>query len=163
MKTDEELKALYQQQDEKRRMELKALYEKQQLLQRLKLPLPPQTAAHIASAPLPPHTAASKASGTSGDTTTKARALSPILEALSPAATSISGPHTTVYVLILLYVCPHTPIYVSSSSYICVIMLLYMCPHTTIYVSSYYYICVLTHTARFQGRHLCHGPPLQRL
>jgi hypothetical protein len=27
--------------------------------------------------------------------------------------------------------------------YICVLMLLYMCPHTTICVSSYYYICVL--------------------
>jgi hypothetical protein len=29
--------------------------------------------------------------------------------------------------------------------YICVLILLYMCPHTTIYVSSYYYIyiCVL--------------------
>jgi hypothetical protein len=43
----------------------------------------------------------------------------------------------------------HTPIYVSSYDYICVLILLcvlirlYMCPHTTIYVSSYYYICVL--------------------
>jgi hypothetical protein len=27
--------------------------------------------------------------------------------------------------------------------YICVLILIYMCPHTTIYVSSYYYICVL--------------------
>jgi hypothetical protein len=51
--------------------------------------------------------------------------------------------------------CPHTPIYVSSyyyvcvlilcvvwergDCYICVLILLYMCPHTT-YVSSYYYI-----------------------
>ena len=26
---------------------------------------------------------------------------------------------------------------------ICVLILLYMCPHTAIYVSSYYYICVL--------------------
>jgi hypothetical protein len=38
-------------------------------------------------------------------------------------------------VLILLYVCPHTTICVSSYYY--------MCPHTTIYVSSYYYVCVL--------------------
>ena len=52
-------------------------------------------------------------------------------------------PHTPIYVssctyicvLILLYVCPHAPIYVSSYSY--------MCPHTPIYVSSYSYICVL--------------------
>jgi hypothetical protein len=60
-------------------------------------------------------------------------------------------PHTPIYVssysyicvLILLYMCPHTPIYVSSYSYICVLILLYMCPHTAIYVSSYCYICVL--------------------
>jgi hypothetical protein len=80
--------------------------------------------------------------------------------------------YLTTCVLILLYMCPHTTIYVSSyysyahrgqalfkplyiqhicvillhvSSYyyICVLILLYMCPHTTIYVSSYYYICVL--------------------
>jgi hypothetical protein len=42
-----------------------------------------------------------------------------------------------------------TSIYVSAYYYIRVLMLLYMCPHTTIYVlmllymSSYYYICVL--------------------
>jgi hypothetical protein len=69
-----------------------------------------------------------------------------------------------VCVLILLYMCPHTTIYVSSHYYICVLILLYMCPqyyymcphtticvlillymcpHTTINVSSYYYICVL--------------------
>ena len=64
MKTDEEFKALYQQQDEERRMELKALYQKQQ---RQKLHLTAQRAGKIA--PLPGHTAASKASGTSGDTT----------------------------------------------------------------------------------------------
>ena len=33
-------------------------------------------------------------------------------------------------VLILIYMCPHTPIYVSSSSYIRVLILLYTCPHT---------------------------------
>jgi hypothetical protein len=43
-------------------------------------------------------------------------------------------------VLILLYICPNTTIYVSSYYHICVLILLYMCPHTTIYVSSYYYI-----------------------
>jgi hypothetical protein len=37
-------------------------------------------------------------------------------------------------VLILLYMCPHTIIYVSSYYF--------MCPHTPTYVSSYYYICV---------------------
>ncbi len=48
-----------------------------------------------------------------------------------------------ICVLILLYMCPHTAIYVSSYCYICVLILLYMCPHTAIYVSSYCYICVL--------------------
>jgi hypothetical protein len=47
----------------------------------------------------------------------------------------IHQPHTTIRVLILLYMCPHTAIYVSSYYY--------MCPHTTIYVSSHYYLCVL--------------------
>jgi hypothetical protein len=42
---------------------------------------------------------------------------------------------------ILLYLCPHTTMYLASPYYyICVLILLYMCPHTTIYVSSYYYI-----------------------
>ena len=46
------------------------------------------------------------------------------------------------YVLILLYMCPHTTIYVPSfcnkcpHTAICVYILLYMCPHTTICVSS---------------------------
>jgi hypothetical protein len=48
-----------------------------------------------------------------------------------------------ICVLILLYMCPHTAIYVSSYYYICVLILLYMCPHTAIYMSSYCYICVL--------------------
>ena len=54
-------------------------------------------------------------------------------------------PHVSSY----CYVCgPYTSIqlYVSSQGpyyYTCVIMLLYMCPHTTIHVSSYYYTCVL--------------------
>ena len=44
--------------------------------------------------------------------------------------------HTSSYcyrcyirVLILPYMCPHTPIYVFSCCYVCVLMLLYMCPH----------------------------------
>ena len=50
--------------------------------------------------------------------------------------------HYHIFVLIL-YVCPHTSICVSSHDYICALILLYMCPHTAIYVSSYCYICVL--------------------
>ena len=51
-------------------------------------------------------------------------------------------------VRILLYMCAHTTIYVSSYYYICVLILLYMCahttmcPHTAIYVSSYSYMSV---------------------
>ncbi len=51
-------------------------------------------------------------------------------------------PHTTMCVRILLYVSPHTTIYVSSRAhttifvssyhYIRVLIPLYMCPHTTI-------------------------------
>jgi hypothetical protein len=70
---------------------------------------------------------------------------------------SSSRADTTIYVsalyyicvLILLYMCPHYTIYVSSYYCMClhttrcVRIILYMCPNTTIYVSSYYYICVL--------------------
>jgi hypothetical protein len=58
-------------------------------------------------------------------------------------------------VLILLCMCPHTTMYVSSYYYVCVLILLCMCPHTyvphtTMYVSSYYV------------RHLqCHMGPAQ--
>jgi hypothetical protein len=45
--------------------------------------------------------------------------------------------------------CPHTAIYMSSYSYICVLIQLYMCPHTAIHVSSYSNICVLIHV------HMC--------
>jgi hypothetical protein len=41
------------------------------------------------------------------------------------------------------FMCPHTPTYVSSYCYICVLILLYICPHTAMYVSSYCYMCVL--------------------
>ena len=43
-----------------------------------------------------------------------------------------------IYGLILLYMCPHTAIYVSSCCYmchhsaICVLLLLYMCPHAAV-------------------------------
>jgi hypothetical protein len=53
-------------------------------------------------------------------------------------------------VLILQYMCLHPTIYVSCPhTTICVLILLYMCAHTTIcvliliYVSSNYYVCVL--------------------
>ncbi len=49
----------------------------------------------------------------------------------------------SICVLVLLYMCPHTAIYVSACCYICVLILLYMCPHAAIYVSSYCYVCVL--------------------
>jgi hypothetical protein len=40
-----------------------------------------------------------------------------------------------ICVLIILYMRPHTTIYVSSYYCICVLILLYMCPHTTMCVS----------------------------
>ena len=49
-----------------------------------------------------------------------------------------SGRHSTICVLILQYMCPHTTICVLTLLYICVLILLYMCPHTTIYVASHY-------------------------
>jgi hypothetical protein len=58
-------------------------------------------------------------------------------------------PHYTIYVSSYYYMCPHYTIYVSSYYCMClhttrcVRIILYMCPNTTIYVSSYYYICVL--------------------
>ena len=59
----------------------------------------------------------------------------------------VSCEYFHVCVLILLYMCPHTTIYVSSCYYLCVLILLYMCPRTAIYVlicvSSYCCICVL--------------------
>jgi hypothetical protein len=60
--------------------------------------------------------------------------------------------HTVVYEsnakfwsphLILLYMCPHTTICVSSYCYMCVLILLYVCPHTAVCVSSYCCVCVL--------------------
>jgi hypothetical protein len=60
-----------------------------------------------------------------------------------------------IFVVILLYICPHAAMCVSScyrlccaplgwaSCYICVLILLYMCCDTAIYVSAYCYICVL--------------------
>ncbi len=72
-------------------------------------------------------------------------------------------PDTTICVLILLYMCPHTiswaaeretgELYASTTCYMCrrtttcVLIPLYMCPHFTVcvrillYMSSYYYMC----------------------
>ncbi len=63
------------------------------------------------------------------------------------------GTSYTICVFILLYVCPHTTIYVSSDYYICVLILLYMCPHTTIYVSSFY--CIEAHHGAAGTRFTC--------
>ena len=56
-------------------------------------------------------------------------------------------PHTAIWVLILLYVCPHTAIYVSASCYICVYVSSNrcMCPHTTIYL----YVSTCPHTTTY--------------
>ncbi len=45
-------------------------------------------------------------------------------------------------VLMLLYMCPHTTVYVPSCYYICALCY-YMCVFILLYVSLYYYICVL--------------------
>jgi hypothetical protein len=47
-------------------------------------------------------------------------------------------PHTNM----LLYICPHATLYVSSCYSVCVLMLLCMCPHATLYVSPCYSVCV---------------------
>ena len=52
-----------------------------------------------------------------------------------------------IYVLILLYICPHTLMHVSAYSYICVLVVILKRDSIALrllYVSSYYYICVLT-------------------
>ena len=40
---------------------------------------------------------------------------------------------------ILVQICPHTRTYLSSYSYVSVLILVYICPHTRIYLSSYSY------------------------
>jgi hypothetical protein len=45
-----------------------------------------------------------------------------------------------ICVLVLLYMCPHNAIFVSSCYYICVHILLYLWPYTTIFVCSCCYI-----------------------
>ena len=84
-----------------------------------------------------------------------------LVHAAARSDAAIKGPRRSdmrLCVLILLYVCPHTTIYVSSYNHICVNMLLascYVCvacvcfrrlllemPRTTVYVSAYYcYMC----------------------
>ncbi len=44
---------------------------------------------------------------------------------------------------VLLYVCPHAAVYVSSCCCVCVLMLLCICPHAAVYVSSCCCVCVL--------------------
>ena len=39
--------------------------------------------------------------------------------------------YSHICVLILVYMCPRTRVYVSSYSYVCVLTLVYMCPHTS--------------------------------
>ena len=68
--------------------------------------------------------------------------------------TAIDVSSRTVCVLILLYMCPHTPV--------CVLILLCMCPHTTvcvltdIHVSSYN--CMCPHTAKHVSSYNCICP-----
>ena len=83
-----------------------------------------------------------------------------------PAVVYVSCSYICVLILLyMLYMCPHTAIYVSSYFYICLlrppaaiyvsscffynsicVLQLYMCPHTAIYVSSFQIAEVLTHT-----------------
>jgi hypothetical protein len=61
--------------------------------------------------------------------------------------------YSYIRVLILLYTCPRTPTCVSSYSYIRVLILLYMCPHITLLSSSeaplvaFSYVCCVGITA----------------
>jgi hypothetical protein len=47
------------------------------------------------------------------------------------------------YIMQYIYVVWRVEVPSIMAWYICVLILLYMCPQTTIYVSSYYYMCVL--------------------
>ncbi len=42
-------------------------------------------------------------------------------------------------------------------SHVCLHTLLYMCPHTAVYVSSYYFMCVLMQTAGEDGSESDYG------
>ena len=68
--------------------------------------------------------------------------------------------HTTVYVSSSYFMCPHTTISVSSYYCICVlklpcVLILQMCPHTNIYVSSYYYLCPHTNISVSSYYYIC--------
>ena len=77
-------------------------------------------------------------------------------------------PHTTMCVssYILPYVRPHTITSVPSYYYMCVLILLYMCPRTAIcvlillYVSSYYCLCPHTNFVVFNTTQKFHCGPL---
>jgi hypothetical protein len=59
--------------------------------------------------------------------------------------------------------CPHTTTCLSSYCYICVLILLYMCPHTAIYVSSYYFLCPHSTTYVSSCAYARSNPPQQDL
>ncbi len=55
----------------------------------------------------------------------------------------------------MLYMRPHTTIYVSSYYYICVLIPAHMRPFTTTYAFVYYYICVLIYqTSAYSWTHM---------
>jgi hypothetical protein len=63
-----------------------------------------------------------------------ARAHTELLYASYVPHTSVkrrAGGDMRLYIDILLYMCPHTTMCVSSYYYMCVLILLYVCPHTT--------------------------------
>ncbi len=72
-------------------------------------------------------------------------------------------PHTAIYVSSYFYMCPHTTIYVSSYFYMCVLILLYTCPHTPICVLIL--LCVCPHTAiyvLYVSSYCCRGRNARR-
>ncbi len=66
---------------------------------------------------------------------------------------AMARPRSNICVFVLLYMCPHTAVYVSSYCYMCALILLYMCPHTAMYVSPYCCMCVLV--LLFVYRYMC--------
>jgi hypothetical protein len=73
-------------------------------------------------------------------------------------------PHPAICVRILVYMCPHTAIYVSASCYICVRLLLYMCPTTAVYASACCYTCVrilqICVCSQTTSTHTCRQSPM---
>jgi len=75
--------------------------------------------------------------------------------AYMPTTTIYVSSYSYICVLILSYMCPHTTICVSSYYYMCVLILLYVCPHTNIYLSLYHYMCVLILVYVPHTLHIC--------